>query len=502
MYGCTLRLCSLALLWCGLVCPGCMTPHERLTFRAKPLRADSAARWFDANGNGTPDFALQLDESGRLRSLAYDDNEDGEPDRVYPYDRANHARPHLIVMLDSIPYQAVRQRFDASEWPWFDAPAKVIPPFPTMSGLIFTAITHAPPLPGMINRYYDRARGKTDNRIISRALGEENPWHERLDYRAKYWQNGLAFLQPRQWYSAELVRLKKAFDEAPDRTCLVYVASTSGMLSRFGRDGLDESLDGVTQLCLQLLYERHGDLDISVLADHGHNLTPGTRVELEPTLRDAGFNPASCLKKPDDVVLENDGMVNYIGLHTSDPAAVAAAVVRRPEIELAMYLWQDRVIVHDALGSAAIDQRDGRLRYAPIDRDVLNYQGVIDQLAGVGKVDADGFVAVDDWFAATLDHEYPNAPPRLWSAFHELVANTPDVMLTLRAGSCTGMGFLEWFISMQSTHGGLNQTDSATFVMTTTGRATKALRSGDVLETIEPGLIETIDHRAAVGAAK
>jgi hypothetical protein len=500
MHGQMIRLPSLALVGLAL-CPGCMTPNERLTFPIAPLRANAAARWYDVNGNGAPEFALQLDEGGHLRSLAYDDNEDGEPDRVYPYDRSNSARPHLIVMLDSIPYQAARQRFEAGEWPWFDAPVKVIPPFPTMSGLIFTAITHAPPLPGMINRYYDRARGKTDNRIVSRALGEENPWHERLDYCAKYWQNGLAFLQPRQWYAAELLRLKKVFDEGTERTCIGYIASTSGMLSRFGCEGLDESLDGVTQLCLQLLFERQGDLDITVLADHGHNLTPGKRLELDTTLRAAGFNPTSRLKRADDVVLENDGMVNYIGLHTTNPAGVAAAVVRRPEIELAVYLSQDRVIVQDALGSATIEHRDGRLRYVPSDRDVLHYRSVIDRLAAEGKVDADGMIAADDWFAATLDHEYPDAPPRLWSAFHGLVTNTPDVMLTLRAGSCTGLGFLEWFISMQSTHGGLNQTDSATFVMSTTGRAAKALRSGEVLDTIEPGLIEQLRRRAAAGEA-
>jgi hypothetical protein len=480
-------------------CTGCMAPHERLTFPTSPVREDRSSRWYDANGNGVADFALLLNEGGRLHALAYDDNEDGTPDRLYRRDvePAPNPRPHLIVMLDSIPYQSVEDRFHDGCWPWFDPPVKVIPPFPTMSGLIFTAITHAPPLRGMINRYYNRTQGKTINGIVNRAFGEVNPWHDRLHYRAKYWQNGLSFLKPREWYAAELVRLKRAFDQCPDRVCVVYVASTSGMLSRFGRAGLDESLDGATQLCLQLLYERQGHLDISILADHGHNLVPGKRIDLKQTLRDAGFHPARRLSDPNDVVVENDGMVNYIGLHTANAPGVAAAVVQREEVELAVYLKQDQVIACAANGSASIEHREGRFRYTPIDGDVLNYRQRIEQWRGERKVDADGFIAADDWFAGTVDHQYPDGPQRLWRAFHGAVVNTPDVMLTLRDGWCTGLGFLELFISMQSIHGGLDQINSATFVMTTTGRTHRPLRSDEVLETIEPGILQQLDARAA-----
>jgi len=475
---------------------GCLTPHEKLSFPTTAMSRSAEARWYDVDGNKRADFAVMTDAAGRLQSLGYDDDEDGQPDRTYPRDESPAPRPHLIVMLDSIPFSVVETRFNAGEWPWFEPPRKVIPPFPTMSGLIFTAITHAPPLPGMINRYYDRTKGKTDNRIVSRAMGEENPWHQRLHYRAKYWQNGLAFLKPRHWYAAELVRLKKAFDACSDRVCVVYVASSSGMLSRYGEDGLNESLDGLTQLCLQLLHERQGDVDISVLADHGHNLTPGERIDLEPTLREAGFTPARRLKKPHDVVIENDGMVNYIGLHTNEPAGVATALIAREEIQLAMHLEGEGVIVRDAKGSAVIDHRAGRLRYRPVEHDVLGYEEVVSRLRSEGKADAEDFIAADDWFDATLDHEFPDGPPRIWQAFHGLVENTPDVMLTVRDGWCTGLGFLELFITMQSTHGGIDQTHSATFVMTTTGRADCAMRSDDVLEVIEPGIIDQMAAHA------
>jgi hypothetical protein len=40
---------------------------------------------------------------------------------------------------------------------------------------------------------------------------------------------------------------------------------------------------------------------------------------------------------------------------------------------------------------------------------------------------------------------------------------------------------------MASTHGGLDQINSATFVMTMTGRLHGAVRHQDVIQTLEPG---------------
>ena len=166
------------------------------------------------------------------------------------------------------------------------------------------------------------------------------------------------------------------------------------------------------------------------------------------------------------------------------------AVVNRPEVQLAMYRDRERVIVRSVQGAAAIERRDGRYRYVPLDADVLDYAPVLEHLALEGRTDAEGFVADRDWLTATIGHEWPDAPPRLWKAFDNLVVNTPDVMLTLQDGYCTGLGFLELFISMASTHGGLNQVNSATFVMSTTGRAQTLLRSEEVLSAIAPGMLE------------
>jgi len=154
----------------------------------------------------------------------------------------------------------------------------------------------------------------------------------------------------------------------------------------------------------------------------------------------------------------------------------------------------DRVIVRNAMGSAAIEKKREKLRYVPINADVLGYQPVMDALQASGKMDAEGFASEDAWFSQTADHEWPDAPPQIWNAFHGMVVCTPDLMVTLHDGYHTGFTLFESFIDMASTHGGLNQINIAAFVLSMTGRANRALRIRDVLKTIEPDYVPTIRY--------
>jgi hypothetical protein len=474
---------------------GCFAPRERLSFPTRPMQRADDTRTYDVDGNGRVDFRLRIDEHGTWDIIAYDDDEDGVDDRVFRLSSyAPEKVPHVILLLDSIPWSTVAKRHERGDWPWFDPPVKVIPPFPTMSGIIFSAIVHAPPLPGMINRYYDRRESGMNNLIVKRAFGAENPWHRRLDYGATYVENGQAFLEPRPWCAAEMSRAKRAVDADTDRVTIAYVASSSGMLSVFGEQGANEVLDWIEPFCMQLLYERQGALKISIMADHGHNYLPGKSFDLPKALSNAGFHVGKRLRNVDDVVMDIDGLVNYVGVHTKRPAEVAQVVAAQPEVQLAMHLQGERVIVRNSKGSAVVEQRGGRIRYTPIEADVLECASIAAKLTEEGQAESEGFIDPKSWFDATVDARFPDGPCRVWNAFHGLVVNPPDVMITLQDGYYTGLGFLELFVDMQSTHGGLDQINSATFLMSMTGRANKALRSEDALQTIEPGYTPPIKN--------
>jgi hypothetical protein len=357
-----------------------------------------------------------------------------------------------------------------------------------MTELIYTRLLHAPPLPGMIDQYYDSDQKRVQNDMWRRAIENyREPWERRLHYGMSEMESGLSYTDPRPWFGAEMVRAKKAFDDSPDRVTIVYVASASSMMSRSGREGLDEIVDGVERLCLRILYERQGAVKISLLADHGHNLVESKNISLADPLNKASFRVTNKIDGPKDVVLELNGLVTYAAVRTIQPEQVAKVLAAQPQIELAMYMDGERMIVRDSRGAAAIECHQRKVRYVPIDADVLNYAPVVDELRSSGKADADGFVPDEDWFTATLDHQFPDAPRRIWDAFHGTVVHPPEVMLTMKDGCCAGLEEYEKFIHMASTHGGLNQINSATFVMTMTGRVKGPMKSKQVLSVLEPG---------------
>jgi hypothetical protein len=301
------------------------------------------------------------------------------------------------------------------------------------------------------------------------------------------YESGLTYLKPREWYAAELARARDTFDKSPDRVCIVYFSSASSMLSRFGKPGLDEVLGGIERMCVQILYERQGAVKITLMADHGHNLTPTRNISLSGPLERAGFHVVERIHGPRDVVLELHGLVTCTGVRTTRPGEVARALCSSPQVTLATYMEGSRVIVRDRNGAAAIDCRDHKLRYLPLESDVLGYAPLVAALQSSGKADADGYISDGDWFAATMDAKYPDGPRRLWDAFHGTVTHPPEVIVTLQDGYCAGRTEFEKFIKMASTHGSLNQVNSATFVMTMTGRVKGPMRTGDVLGVIEPG---------------
>jgi hypothetical protein len=468
---------------------GCSAPSARLTFPTAPISRTDRGWFYDVHHHGRADFALLANDTGGLDSVAYDDAGTGHFNRVYKLDDyANAGVAHLIVLLDSIPYEAIAERYRCGDFRWFDPPQKVIPPFPSLTELCYGRLLGCPPLEGMVDDYYDRDAGKSADVLWQRLLNDyREPWERRLAYSASMYESGLAYLHPREWYAAELARAKQTFDDSPDRVTLVYFSSASSMLSRYGKAGLNEVLDGIGRMCVQILYERQGAVKLTLMADHGHNLMRTTNISLESPLTAAGFHVTDKLEGPNDVVLELHGLVTYTGVRTNRPEAVARTLSVCPQVSLAAYMDGSRVIVRNAQGSAAIECRQHRLRYVPLDADVLGYRDVIETLRTAGKADADGYVSDDDWFAATLDNEYPDGPRRLWDAFHGMVTHPPEVMITTHDGYCAGRKSFEVFIKMASTHGSLNQVNSATFVMTMTGRVKGPLRTADVMGTIEPG---------------
>ena len=467
---------------------GCSPPSGRLTFPTSPVATTADTEWFDIHHGGQKEFGIARDTTGRVDRLLYADHRDGNITREYRLgDYASQHVPHLILLLDSLPFETVDERYQSGDLHWFDPPVKMIAPFPSFTEICFSDVLHAPPLPGVTDRYFDPRDEQRKGILWERVKGFSQPWERRLHYHPNYMQQGLSFLHPDEWFAAELEQARLALDRSPDRVTLVYIGSAASMVCKYGKAGAERVLDGARQLCLQLLYERRGAIKISMMADHGHNYTPSKNVSIENLLTAGGFHCVDRICGDKDCVLEINALVTSAGITTRLPAEVAALLCKHEAVELAIYSEGARAIIQSARGIAAIECRAGKLRYIPINADVLEYDPLIEKLKAEGEMTPDGFASEDVWFQRTLDHLWPNAPRRIWDALHGRFINPPTVMLSIRDGYYAGDPEFEKYIKMASTHGGLNQINSATFVMTMTGRLTKAVRHEDVIGIIEPG---------------
>ncbi|MEE9403300.1 MAG: hypothetical protein V3V20_00265 [Algisphaera sp.] len=459
-------------------------PHDRLHFPATPLHIQSnGALLFDTNNNGHADFAFATSgDSPALNTLAFDDDENGTPDRLFRLNEyADDSVPHLAVLIDSIPFESIAKRYAAdTRLSVFNPPVKVIAPYPSMSALCFTSILQAPPMPGPINRFYDPRpqHAQVNNLISHRMKGHRNAWQQRLHYNLNYRDSGVAFIKPLPFMKVEFERARQAFDASPDRDTLVYISSTAAMLFKYGEPGLDMIFDEFNRFVAQVLYERRGAVKISVMSDHGHNLRETRWINIEKHLSQSGFHITQKPRKPNDVFLEQDGLMTWFGVHTAKPDQVADSLLKLPEIETVAYLTGENVTLRTPAGHAVISKHNQQLTYRPVHGNPLSYTQTLCNIP----------LSPDQWFAATADHHYPDAPARLWQAFHGGTHQTPQVMVTLQDGACAGIGWFQWFVDPQSSHGGLNQINSAAFAMTMTGRLNDKgpLRSREVMGLLLP----------------
>lgn len=475
------------LLTATLLVTGCTQP---LTF-PEPLQRQPAggetAIAFDTNHDGVADFWQYEDAAGRKDAIAYVDPNTGAPAaRITLAAMPANTVPHFVIALDGVPYEVVADLYAAGHFRFFTRPQKVICCFPAMTDLAFTDLFHAPAPTAYQALYFDRARNRLSDSSQVYLSGINSPWLPALNYRASLWWDAVVYLDPMAVFHHELRGFVKTFRAAGDGQTNVYSVGTAGLGTRGGRPAIEAYLCDIDRLCEQLIYQCHGRVNITVLADHGHDLVPNRRVRFDDYLRSSGFTPAKKLCCPRDVVALEYGLVTYAAFFTHERAAVAQCLAQHPDVDLVCYPDDHQVIILSAAGRAVLRNTPAGYIYTPQTGDPLHLTPILAELQAAGHVTADGAVDGDAFFAATVDAEYPDALARIWRAFHGLVERPPDVIANLRDGVCHGSSFFKTMIgSVTSTHGSLNRMNSTTFVLTTLGDLPHPLRGIDVMPALD-----------------
>lgn len=478
------KICSLLLVGLAAIV-GCTSyPQGPPRLIAEAVRA-----WPDY-----PGYLQYLDPAGRVIALAYDDDRDGEPEvRIdLPDDRG----PHYLILLDGIPYRLVRQLYDQGHFRLFHRPTKLLSCFPSMTDLAFCRMFGIDGPKGYQALWYDRKRRKRSHGKWNYLTEKNAPWQKHIDYRAPMILDAIGYVTPGFLFRRERDGLDRLFKFKRGRTGTVigYSVGTATIGTRKGEKGLVKCLKRIDALCEKLIYQHRGRCLITIAADHGHNLTASKYFQVSNALKQAGFKPSKRLKKPRDVVCIEFGLVTYSAIYTDQPEKVADALLERDPIELAIYPERPDggwIVVRDRTGTARIGKTQRGYVYRIEKGDPLKLKPVIDRLTQSGKVTPAGEIDDRSLFVATVDHEFPDPLARIYRAFNGLAELPADIIVTLKDGWFCGAKDLARSVSVASTHGSLNQANSATFVMSMIRELPGAVRISelkdkDVLPEIMP----------------
>jgi len=459
-------------------------------FPVEPMTSDAAGPErlaFDVNGDGRADYWQRCNAQGRKRLLEFDDDADGKPDTQVDLDAIPGSEcPHFVIVLDGVPYKLIHELYEQGRFRLFRPPSRLISCFPSMTDLALARAFHAEQPLACEALFLDPERNRLSNGNAVYLSMRNAMWAKKLDYRCSVWLDANAYLSPSYVFARELEGMLKTFRTVEKDQVIAYTVATAGLGTRGGAEAIRKYLVTVDRLCEQLVYERRGRVKLSLFADHGHNMTRCRRVSLKSYLAKAGFHVTNSLRKPEDVVVIEYGLVTYAALYTKDPAGVSQALLEHPAVELACYPQGDKIVVRDAKGEATIEHKDGRYRYRLVRGDPLELRGIIEQLGDRGKVTADGFVDDRALFEATVTHIYPDPLARIWLAFHGLVRWPPDLLVSLRDGYVNGSKMFNFFIGgVTSTHGSLNRVNSTTFAMSMLGELPPAMRLEEVFPALE-----------------
>ncbi|MGE3181947.1 MAG: hypothetical protein AB7N71_09970 [Phycisphaerae bacterium] len=378
---------------------------------------------------------------------------------------------HILIILDSIPFEIVEELHANGRFPAFQKPSRVISPFPVMTDPCLTEFFGISPCPAVESAYFDGNKLTNAKKVYE--AGTNTPWLRFCDYSLPSSEHWFSYLAPNTGYRNELADIQKALGVSSKRDFVAYVVGTSAVGSARGRTGHVEALVQLDRFCRQIMAEAQGKLQITLMSDHGHNLVANQRISLIRSLERCGYTVGKTLTHDSDLVVPEWGLVSCVALYAKSPA-VARDVASFEGVDLVMYEERENaVIVLKRDAEARVIKRGDEFVYEMLRGDPLGFASFAGGGISVSMTD-------DEWWERTKNSDYPDVVRRIWRAFNGLLINEPTVLVSLEDGYYAGSEAIESLMKMTSVHGNLRRQGSAGFVMTTLGDLPDVVRISQV----------------------
>ncbi len=467
---------SLALAILITILTGCATPIAITPVPGAAAEHD-AFRAFDTNSDAEADFFFFTGDDGRVTRLGYKSADaDTIDDFVDLTDRIGQRR-HVVLILDGIGFDLARRHYEAGGLRLFYPPSRVVTPYPSMTDICLSQALLAHRPLGYEAKYFDHEANELVGGSDAYMNETNEPHMERIHYTASTLSRVLGFLYPSYIFGQELPAAKQAFDRTEGPEFIAYFGSTAGMGTRNGAEGHQIVVDRIESLIDTITWEQRGQVDFTLMSDHGHSYTEAEPFVVADHLEAKGWALTETLKGDRDAVQILFGLVTYASFAALDPASLAADLVDCPGADIISYTEGETVVVLDTAGGRAIiRQANGRFAYDATDGDPLRLLPILANL----KADDDGFIDADYLFAATADRDYPDPLQRIWTGHITAVEHPADVIVSLKDDYYAGSAGFADTVSVLSTHGSLNRQNTVGFIMSTLAPLPDVMRSRDI----------------------
>jgi hypothetical protein len=401
----------------------------------------------------------------------------------------------LLLCLDGVPYDLINQAMQRGLFDKFNAPSRLLSPFPTMTNIALSAMLGASVPLGYETIYFDRTARELRGGV-GKYLGRRTPdkapssYMDQLDYQEPLPFEFLVYIAPETVWRADMRRFGERFQAAPqDRDYFAFLKGTDGLLHIRGPERLNVALLSLDGLLRKIQAWCGSETEMVLFSDHGMNLQPNRRVHLQAHLRRCGFQLVKSLSAAGGrrVVLPAFGLIGFAALYCSQgfAATLAEALVPLEGIDFALYHESASAInVKGPRGTARIHRQENEsglfYRYELLQGDPLQLASVASSLRQEGLLSEEGFARAAIWSERTAAHIYPDALDNLYRAMQTTrVCHPADVLVSLLDGYYFGWSAFEYVVTLVATHGNAMRASSNAFLMSTHRVFSEYVRADD-----------------------
>ncbi|HEV7860921.1 MAG TPA: alkaline phosphatase family protein [Pyrinomonadaceae bacterium] len=402
----------------------------------------------------------------------------------------------LLLCLDGVPFEMIKAARERGLFDHFEAPSRLLSPFPTMTNIALSTMLGATPPNGYESLYFDKGAHEMRGGI-SKYIGRRTPdkvpssYMDQLDYQEPLHFEFLVYVAPEAVWRADMRRFHERFRAAPQtRDFFAFLKGTDGLLHIRGPQRLAVALESLDRI-LRQIHEWCGDeTEIVLFSDHGMNLQENRRANVQTHLRQNGYTVKGHLRGPDNkrsIAIPAFGLCGYAALYCADEARsdVADALASLEGLDFSLHLDGERaVMVKGPLGTARIERQEnghGPLyRYEQLTGDPLQLKPFLSALHAGGKLDQQGYAADLDWYQQTAEHIYPDTLANLYNSLHTpRVGHNADVLVSFKDGYYYGFSPFSRIVNLAATHGNALKASTSAFLMSTHRTFTTTVRASE-----------------------